>query len=336
MSTVVTGACGFVGCNLVKHLLAEGRAVVAVDRSNAWPADAHTRFAALPGQLTFVPADVRDPEALERAFAQAAATAPEGIDGVIHGAAITPGLEREKRDADLIMQVNLLGTLRVLDAAREHGVRRVVYPSSASVYGAAAYAPRALEEDRDTPVPDTLYGIAKYAAERAALRARELWSMDVIAARVGAVFGPWERDTGVRDTLSGPMLATRALVQGERVQLPRAGPSDWVYALDVAAALVALLDAQALAHELYHVSGGGGWSLADWCRTLDERLGARRFRLDSDATATLPLAPRDRAPLAIDRLRAHYRPRYGLEAAMDHYLAWLRARTPAWHRTWST
>lgn len=334
MSTVVTGACGFVGCNLVEHLLAEGRSVVAVDRSEAWPAGAEARFAALPGHLTFVPADVRDPVALDGVFASAAASAPQGLDGVVHGAAITPGLERETRDADLIMQVNLLGTLRVLEAARDHGVRRVVYPSSASVYGAAAFPGRPLDEGRDTPVPNTMYGIAKYAAERAGLRARELWGMDVIAARVGAVFGPWERDTGVRDTFSGPMLATRALLRGERVQLPRAGPSDWVYASDVAAALVALLDATALEHELYHVSGGGGWSLADWCRALDERLGGRRFRLDADVTTSLPLAARDRAPLAIDRLRAHYRPRYGLEAAMDHYLAWLEARPPAWHAAW--
>ncbi len=334
MSTVVTGACGFVGCNLVEHLLAEGRAVVAIDRSEAWPADAEARFASLPGQLTFVPADVRDAVALDHAFAGAAASTPQGIDGVVHGAAITPGLEREARDADLIMQVNLLGTLRVLEAARDHGARRVMYLSSASVYGAAAYPGRPLEEGRDTPLPNTMYGIAKYAAERAALRARELWGLDVIVARVGAVFGPWERDTGVRDTFSGPMLATRALVRGERVQLPRAGPSDWVYARDVAAALVALLDAEALEHELYHVSGGGGWSLADWCRALDERLGQGRFRLDPDAAATLPLTARDRAPLAIDRLRAHYLPRYGLEAAMDHYLAWLEARTPAWHASW--
>jgi len=336
VSTVVTGACGFVGCNLVEHLLATGRAVVAIDRSKAWPADAEARFAALPGQLTFAPTDVRDPEALERAFADAAASSPQGIEGVLHCAAITPGLERETRDADLIMQVNLLGTLRVLEAARDHGARRVVYPSSASVYGAAAYPGCPLEEGRDTPVPDTMYGIAKYAAERAALRARELWSMDVIAARVGAAFGPWERDTGVRDTLSGPMLATRALVRGERVHLPRAGPSDWVYAPDVAAALVALLDADVLEHELYHVSGGGGWSLADWCRRLDERLGAHRFCLDPAVTATLPLPARDRDPLAIDRLRAHYLPRYGLEAAMDDYLAWLEARTPAWHAAWCT
>ena len=334
MSAIVTGACGFVGCNLVEHLLAAKRTVVAVDRSARWPADAEARFATLPGQLTFVPADVCDPEALERAFACATASAHQGIEGVLHCAAITPGLERETRDADLVMQVNLLGTLRVLEAARDHGARRVMYLSSASVYGAAAYPGRPLEEGRDMPVPDTMYGIAKYAADRAALRARELWGLDVIVARVGAVFGPWERDTGVRDTFSGPMLATRALLRAEEVRLPRGGPSDWVYASDVAAALVALLDAEAHEHELYHVSSGGGWSLADWCRALDERLGQGRFRLDPDAAATLPLATRDRAPLAIDRLRAHYLPRYGLEAAMDHYLAWLEARTPAWHASW--
>ncbi len=329
MSTLVTGACGFVGCNLVEHLLAQGRSVVAVDRRAAWPPDAAAQFARLPGRLTFVAADVLDGSALARAFSA------ERIDGVIHAAAITPGPEREARDADLIMQVNLLGTLRVLAMAREHGVRRLVYPSSASVYGDAAFVTRPLDEALDAPIPNALYGIAKYAAEGSVIRARSLWGMDTVAARVGAVFGPWEHDTGLRDTFSGPMLTTRAMLRGEDVSLTREGPVDWVYSLDVAAALVTLLDAPALEHPLYNVSSGRRWSLADWCRALEARLGGSRFQLTDDpAGATLQLGPRDRAPLAISRLQRVYQPRFGLEEALPHYLAWLEGRSSAWLEAW--
>ena len=333
MSTVVTGACGFVGCNLVEHLLERGRTVVAIDRAEAWPPDAGERFRALPGRLVFAAADVLDAAALDEAFTLAAAEG--GVDGVIHAAAITPGPEREARDAELITEVNHLGTLRVLASARSHAARRVVYPSSASVYGDAAFPDRPLDEALDAPIPNALYGIAKYGAERSALRLGELWGVDVVAARVGAVFGPWERDTGLRDTFSGPMLATRAMLRGERVVLTREGPRDWVYAVDVAAALVALLDAPALAFRLYHVSAGRRWTLADWCRTLADRLGTERFAIDPDPDrATLSLGARDRSPLGIDRLLPVYAPRYGMREALAHYLAWLEGRSTAWHAAW--
>jgi len=333
VSTVVTGACGFVGCNLVEHLLELGRTVVALDRAEAWPADAFERFRALPGRLVFAAADVRDAAGLDAAFALAAAEG--GVDGVVHAAAITPGPEREARDAELIAEVNYVGMVRVLTAARAHAARRVLYPSSASVYGDAAFPDRPLDEALDAPIPNAIYGIAKYAAERSALRLGELWGIDVVAARVGAVFGPWERDTGLRDTFSGPMLATRAMLRGERVVLAREGPCDWVYAADVAAALAALLDAPELAFELYHVSAGRRWTLADWCRALAERLGPERFELDPNpANATLALGERDRSPLDIDRLLSVYEPRYGLGEALPHYLAWLEARSSAWHQAW--
>lgn len=334
MSTVVTGACGFVGCNLVEHLLAHGRRVVALDRAASWPADARERFATLPGELVFAAADVLDESALEHAFALAAA-APEGVDGIVHAAAITPGAEREARDADRILEVNLLGAVRVLAAARTHGARRFVYPSSASVYGDAAFPDRPLDEGFDTPVPNAVYGIAKYAAERSVLRLGALWGVDVVAARVGAVFGPWERDTGLRDTFSGPMLATRAMRRGERVVLAREGPRDWVYAPDVAAALTVLLDAPTLTYDLVHVSAGRRWTLADWCRALAARLGLDAFTVDPDPErATLALGTRDRAPLAIERLRSLYQPRFGLDEALEHYLAWLDARSDAWFAAW--
>ena len=333
MSTVVTGACGFVGCNLVEHVLERGRTVVAVDRVEAWPADAVERFGDLPGRLVFAAADVRDEAAVDAAFALAASDG--AIDGVVHAAAITPGPEREARDADLIAQVNYLGTLRVLAAARTYGARRLLYPSSASVYGDAAFPDRPLDEALDAPIPNAVYGIAKYAAERSALRLGRLWGIDVVAARVGAVFGPWERDTGLRDTFSGPMLTTRAMLRGERVVLTCEGPLDWVYAPDVARALVALLDAPELAFELYHVSAGRRWTLADWCRALAARLGSACFELDPDAAnATLPLAERDRSPLGIERLQSVYQPRYGLDEALPHYLGWLEERSSAWHEAW--
>lgn len=326
MSTLVTGAAGFVGLNLTEALLSVGRDVVAYDARPELPEDARRAFADLPGRLDYVRGDVLDRDALR------AAMAGHDVDAVVHAAVITPGPDREREHGSRIVEVNLMGTMATLDAARESGVRRFLYPSSASVYGDASFDDPRLDEATTHPVPNALYGIAKYAAERAVLRARELWGMDTLAARVGAVFGPWEHDTGLRDTLSGPMQASRAAVLGEEVVLKRPGPRDWLYARDVAGALIALLDAEAPKHRLYNVSGPELWTVADWCEKLAASVDGFSWRYAREGEEpTIPVGDRDRSPLATERLRGEiYRPRFGLAEAFDDYHAWIERTSRFW------
>lgn len=326
MNTMITGAGGFVGLNVAEALLREGRDVVLFDARPALPDDARETFDALPGRATYVRGDVLDDSAV------AAVLAEHDVDRVLHMAVITPGLDRERRHAQRIVEVNLMGTMAVIEAARAHGVRRFVYPSSASVYGHASFDDALLEEATTHPIPDAFYAISKYAAERGVLRAGELWGLPAVAARVGAVFGPWEHETGLRDTLSGPMQATRSALRGEEVVLPRPGPVDWVYARDVAGALIALLDTETTRHPVYNVSGGTRWTVADWCARLLEAYPGFSYRFAEPGEApTIAMGPRDRSPLAIDRLREEiYRPRFDLSTAFDDYRAWIDARSAFW------
>ena len=93
-------------------------------------------------------------------------------------------------------------------------------------------------------MPETVYAISKYAGERIALRYRRIWELDLVAARLGTVFGPWEYETGVRDTFSAPLLASSLVRRGSDVVLSGEGRKDWLYARDVAGAIAALLDCQ--------------------------------------------------------------------------------------------
>lgn len=326
MSTLITGAAGFVGLNLTEALLTAGRDVVVFDARPEMPKDAQQAFADLSGALTYVRGDVLDRDALR------ATLADHDVDTVVHAAVITPGPDRERDHGSRIVEVNLMGTMAMLDAAREHGVRRLVYPSSASVYGDTSFEEPRLEEATTHPVPNALYGIAKYAAERAVLRARELWGMDNLTARVGAVFGPWEHDTGLRDTLSGPMQASRSAVLGEEVVLKRPGPRDWVYAKDVADALIALLDVEAPKHLLYNISGPQLWTVADWCEKLSATVDGFSWRYaEEDEEPTIAVGDRDRSPLATERLRSEiYQPRFDLDAAFDDYQAWIARTSTFW------
>jgi nucleoside-diphosphate-sugar epimerase len=328
MTTLITGGLGFLGLNVVEALLARGDRVVVFDRHTDLPDAARRVFDRAPGDYRLVAGDVRDAHGVRAAMRE------HGVTRCVHAAAITPGPEREARDGGLVVEVNAMGTMRVLQAAAEHGVERFVYPSSASVYGANAFDDPLLEEGATHPVPNAFYGIGKYAAERAVLRAAEVWGLGSVVARVGAAFGPWERGTGVRDTLSAPMLTMRMAMQGKEAVLRRPGPRDWVYARDVAAALIALLDAPAYRHDLYHVSSGFRWSVADWCERLQRAFPGFTYRIDDDpAAVNVPFGARDRSPLSVERLRSEFMtPAFDLDAAFADYLAWTRSVDDFWMR----
>jgi nucleoside-diphosphate-sugar epimerase len=320
MTTLVTGGSGFVGLNLLQLLLERGETVVNFSLAPP-PAAAQRLFAQLPGTLHSVSGDVCDADALERVFAAHA------IKRVVHGAVITAGPEREREAPASIVSVNVQGTLHVLEAARHHGVQRFLYPSSGSVYGDSAFSALQLEEDHTPPQPATLYGITKYAAERIALRYRALHGMDVIAARLGIVFGRWEHATGQRDTLSPLYHLTRMAHLGKPAVLPNAGRRDWIYAPDVAAGIVSLLDCAQPRHALYHVAAGREWTAEQWCERLQGHYPTFRFRIagdESEANVNLHRATL-RAPLSAQRLREEtgFAARFGVEEAFADYLDWL-------------
>ncbi|MCP5153026.1 MAG: NAD(P)-dependent oxidoreductase [Ectothiorhodospiraceae bacterium] len=320
MTTLVTGGPGFVGLNLIEQLLARGDTVVSAG-IDAIPAAAHVVLDPLPGRLVEARADVRDAAAVTGLVAE------HGVRRIVHGAVITAGPERERRDAAGIVAVNVGGTVNVLDAAVRHGIERLVFLSSASVYGASATATPRLAEDDPPPRPESLYAVTKHAAECTALRYRTLHGIEVVAARLTAVFGRWEHDTGLRDTLSAPYRLVGMAEAGAEAVLPDEGPRDWIYGPDVARGILALLDAPALTHPVYNVGPGTAFPLDAWCARLAERFPAFRYRMaEPGETGDPRLAAGRRSPLAIDRLRAEtgFTPRFDLESALDDYLAWRR------------
>ncbi|KQP39930.1 NAD(P)-dependent oxidoreductase [Pseudorhodoferax sp. Leaf274] len=317
MPIFITGACGFVGLALAERLLHAGEAVVGFDRAPLPPAAARA-FAALPGRFSLVQGDVRDTSALEAAMR---AHRPQRL---VTLAAITADARRERTTPGAIFEVNLGGVVAALTATAATGVRRIVHASSGSVYGASGIDAQALHEDSTPLRPEGLYGISKQAAEAAALRIAALHGLDLVVGRLGTCFGPWEADTGVRDTLSAPLQVLLRAERGEAVRLPRESTRDWLYVRDAAAGLQALLDRPQLPRPVYNVAAGFMGRMSDWCAAVAAAHPGWSWQIAADTADIDYYAPYDRAPMDIAHLRADtgFVPRYDLRAAAEDFLAW--------------
>ncbi|MFM9885380.1 MAG: NAD-dependent epimerase/dehydratase family protein [Burkholderiales bacterium] len=320
MPTLVTGGTGFVGLNLLEQLLGRGDEIVCLS-VNPLPAAAASDFAKLPGKLHIVPGDVTDLRSMDDAIARF------GCRRMIHAAAITAGAQRDEADPVRIVEVNLVGTINALQAARNAKIERFVYPSTGGHFGEAGIdVGHFLEEETDRPVPNSMYGISKYAAERTVLRLGALWKIDVRIGRVAVVYGRWEYETGLRDAMTTILQATRLAIAGGEAVFPKLGPADWIYSVDLARALITLLDARSTQHRLYHLAIEAPFDMVAWCERLQRRYAAFKFRESArpEDCNIAPLAP-FRTPFSGRRLREEfgYAPAYTIDAAFDDYMRWL-------------
>jgi UDP-glucose 4-epimerase len=322
MRILIFGGTGFVGLNIAAALLARGHTVTLFDRAGLPPAAAK-EFAQYADRLTTMQGDITDRPAVDTVIAA-------GYQAIILGAAITAGPERDATDPETTLRVNLLAQLPILTAARASGVARIINLSSAAAYGSSAFGNKPLDEETACD-PVSLYAITKFASEKVAARLAALWQCEIISVRLSAVFGPWERATGVRDTLSPQAQILAALQAGRAAILPRPGVRDWIYAPDVAEAVTLLIEAAKPRHHLYNISTGVEWPALQWGKQLAAQHSGFVCRLaKSEDAPTIDLhGPADRAPLSVARLAQEFgwRARFGCaDSAADLNAWWQRHR----------
>lgn len=231
MKVLVTGGGGFIGAWIAQRLLASGHAVRVFERNDR--RDLLQCVAGAPSEaVEWVRGDIaRGNEVL---------AALEGCGGVIHLA----GLLTPECRADPLrgLNVNVAGTVNVFEAVRKAGLSRVVYASSAGVYGPG---------DGSGPEPATLYGVYKLAGEGVA----RVYSLEHGIASVGLrpfiVYGPG-RESGAS---AGPTLACKAAVQGLPYAIPYTGSAGMVYIEDVTEAFVQALSAPERGAHVFNLQG---------------------------------------------------------------------------------
>src|SRR5215831_3453663 len=220
MNVLVTGGAGFIGSNVVRLLLDSGRSVTVLDNLSTGYRRNIDETA-----VRFIEGDVRDADRVVQAA--------KGADVIIHMAA-SVGNQRSLTDPRADTAVNALGTLNVLEAARAVGVRKVVYSSSAGIFGELRTLPIA----ENHPVePDSPYGVSKLAGEKHCLAYSRLYGLEAICLRYFNVYGVNQRFDAYGNVI--PIFAT-LLLRGEPLTVFGDGEQtrDFINVADVARANV--------------------------------------------------------------------------------------------------
>jgi UDP-glucuronate 4-epimerase len=314
---LVTGAAGFIGSHTCQALLTRGDDVVGLDNLNDYY-DSGLKRANLceihsaadsASMFTFVEADIRDRKGIEQLFAR------EGFDAVVHLAAMA-GVRVSVENPFLYYDVNVTGTLVLLEAARAHGLPPFVFASTSSVYGHTTTIPF-VETDRcDRPLAP--YAASKRAAEMLAYSYYHLHGLQTTVLRFFTVYGPRGRPD---------MMAYRILeniFHGISVPLYQGGRMhrDWTYVVDIVSGILAAVD-RPLDFEVINLGRGQPVLLADFVRLIEDVTG-RQARLspapmpDTDIEYTFADISKARHLLA-------YSPRTSVREGVERLWGWYQA-----------
>lgn len=256
---LITGGAGFIGCNIARELVRRRQEVTVLDNLST---GSLKNLADIKKRINFIKGDIRDLSTVARAF--------RGVDYVLHQAALR-AVERSVDDPRATNDNNITGTLNVLLAARDSGVKRVVYASSSSVYGDIK-EPRQVETL--SPRPASPYALSKLAGEHYCRLFSELYGLKAVSLRYFNVFGPYQNPESKYAAVI-PVFV-KQLMAGKAPDIHWHGRQsrDFTYVDNVVQAnLLAAKAKKVKLGETYNIGNGENTSINELYRVLQELLG---------------------------------------------------------------
>jgi nucleoside-diphosphate-sugar epimerase len=305
-SYLVTGGAGFIGSHLAEELIRRGERVRVVD---SFITGKRENLAHIPG-VELVEGDLADLAVATRAVA--------GVDYVLHQAAI-PSVPRSVEDPITSNRANIDASLNVLVAARDAGVKRVVYAGSSSAYGDTPTLPKV--ETMGT-APLSPYALQKLVAEQYCQMFTRLYGLETVTIRYFNVFGPRQDPSS---PYSGVIsLFIRALVEGRPPTIYGDGEQtrDFTYVANVVDGVLRACTAPDASGEVINVATGGRISLNELFRVLKTLTGAT---VEPTYGGTRAGDVRDsQADIGKARRLLGYEPSVALDRGLEQTVAWFR------------
>ncbi|MEP7285869.1 MAG: NAD-dependent epimerase/dehydratase family protein [Chloroflexota bacterium] len=278
MSTLITGGAGFIGSALASALRALKEPVVLLDNFNSYynPALKRANVArfANDSDVTVIEGDVRNAALVNSIMEK------HDIHRVAHLAAMA-GVRNSVEEAALYFDVNVNGSLQLMEAACKHNVKQFIQASTSSVYGKTARVPFVEEDSADRPLAP--YPASKRAAEILAHSYHHLFGLNVTCLRFFNVYGPQGRPDMM------PLKVIKAICEDQPVTLYDAGKlsRDWTYIDDAVAGVVAALDCP-LGYEVINLGCGAPLSMSEFVDYFEQLSGKTVERINVPAPASEP------------------------------------------------
>ena len=309
-SYLVTGGAGFIGSHICERLARDGHAVRVLDDLSSGK---ERNVEHLSGDVQLIRGDIRDPKLLGDVM--------RGVEVVFHQAALG-SVPRSVADPLTTHEVNITGTLNVLLAARDAGVRRVVSASSSSIYGETPVLPK---HEGMTPQPLSPYALSKLAGEHYIRIFKQVYGFEAVALRYFNIFGP-RQDPESQYAAVIPRFASallenkRPVVYGDGLQ-----SRDFTYVENVVEANLLAAEAEGAAGRAFNVGCGGRYSLLDLLARLKAIIGSDIEPLHEAARAG---DVRDsQASIESAREALGYNVTVGFEEGLTRTVDWYRAKS---------
>lgn len=322
MTTLITGAAGFIGMHLSDRLLCQGEMIVGIDNLNEYYGTKlkNDRIAKLTSQyngaFNFIKVDFSDQRALEDSIRD------YSFDRIVHLGA-QAGVRYSIENPSAYARSNLVGHLNMLELARARAVDCMIYASSSSVYGANKRTPFSVEDRADNPV--SLYAATKRADELMSEAYAHLYQIPLIGLRFFTVYGPWGRPDMAMWTF------TRKIFAAEPIQVFNFGAMrrDFTYIDDVVSGIVKCLDnlgdfprageEQSL-HRLYNLGNRRPEDLLHMIHLLEQACG-RKAKLE-----LLPMqkgdVPETFADISSAEQELGFAPATSIEEGIPRFVQW--------------